>query len=359
MSNPQQRAKQLADKIAEGSTENLSANDITSLQQLLQSLSLNSPANQSIREPRVNDPTPFTGVKTDGCNNLENFLTQLNMVFRLQGSRFPDELSKVFYAASYMKDIAFKWIQPYIAAVGTAAEDPITTNYDIFCASLRKMFGDVTMVSDAENKVMRMKQGNRTAADYTTEFKRYAVLTEFNEPALFWAYRNNISAALQDELIVRDTPSTLQEYQDVVINLDLFMRERKINRDTRNNNNNNSKKHPNKPFHTQHQVSNHHRKSSDNDDVRPMEIDNTSRKDQKKFPKRKPLSESEKRYRRENGLCLYCGDPDHEIDECTVKPPTTKKTLNATSINTTKNAPQKGNTKVLYSFQDFLTAQSK
>lgn len=357
MSNPQQRAKQLADKIAEGSTESLSNSDITSLQQLLQSLSLTSPGSQvSIREPKVNDPTPFTGIRTDGSNNLENFLTQLNMVFRLQGSRFPDDVSKVFYAASYMKDIAFKWIQPYIAAVGTNSENIITKDYATFCESLRKMFGDVTLVSDAENKVMRMKQGNKTAAEYTTEFKRYAVLTEFNEPALFWAYRNNINTQLQDELIVRDTPSSLQEYQDLVINLDLFMRERKFNKDARNNNNN--KKLHNRPvhFHQQPTPQQHFHHHSDNDDVRPMEIDNASRNQQKKASKRKPLSESEKRHRREHGLCLYCGSPDHEIDECAVKP--TKKTLNATTISTPKNTSLKGNTKILYSFQDFLTAQS-
>ncbi|GAN07369.1 hypothetical protein MAM1_0158d06866 [Mucor ambiguus] len=95
---PQQRAKQLADKIVDGSTEGLSNEDITSLQNLLQSLSLTSPGNPvTIREPKVNDPTPFTGIRTEGSNNLENFVTQLNMVFRLQGSRYPDEVSKIFY----------------------------------------------------------------------------------------------------------------------------------------------------------------------------------------------------------------------------------------------------------------------
>ena len=163
MSTPQERAKSLADKIANGSTENLSHSDVTSLQQLLQQLTLNSPTgNNPIREPKVNDPTPFTGVNAEGSNSLENFITQLDMVFRLQPSRFPDDIAKVFYAASYMKEIAFKWIQPYIAAVGTSTEDPITRSYILFCDALRKMFGNVTLVSDAENKVMRMKQGNKS-----------------------------------------------------------------------------------------------------------------------------------------------------------------------------------------------------
>jgi len=105
---------------------------------------------------------------------------------------------------------------------------------------------------------------------------------------------------------------------------------RKINKDSRNNNN---KKHYNKAVHfyqqsTSQQNFHHH---LDNDDVCPMEIDSASRNQQKKASKRKPFTESEKHHRLENGLCLYRGDPDHEIDECTVKP--AKKTLNATTTS--------------------------
>ena len=80
MPTPQERAKSLANKIANGSTENLSHSNVTSLQQLLQQLTtLNSPTGDtSIREPKVNDPTPFTGVNIEDSNSLENFITQLD-----------------------------------------------------------------------------------------------------------------------------------------------------------------------------------------------------------------------------------------------------------------------------------------
>lgn len=359
MSTPQERAKSLASKIADGSTEKLSHSDVTSLQQLLQQLTLNSPTNNyPIREPKVNDPTPFTGVNVEGSNSLENFITQLDMVFRLQPSRFPDDVAKIFYAASYMKDIAFKWIQPYIAAVGTSAENPITRSYILFCDALRKMFGNVTLVSDAENKVMRMKQGNKSAAEFTTEFKRYAVLTEFNEPALFWAYRNNINSQLQDELIVRDTPSTLQEYQEIVINLDLLIRERRQIKESRNGKKSNKSVYFHQHQQTKPKFDNNY--SSENEDVRPMEIDNASRGQHKKSKNKKhaPLTEQEKQRRRDLGLCSYCGNPDHDLNGCTVKPDVTK-SLNATHCSENNKTPQKGNAKILYSFQDFQSTQSQ
>lgn len=128
------------------------------------------------------------------------------------------------------------------------------------------MFRDVTLVSNAKIKIMQIKQGNKTAAEHTTEFKHYAVvLTEFNELALFWTHRNNINTTrLQDELIIfRDTSSTLQEYHDLVINLDLLMKEEKINKDRRNIDKNKKFKKPvhfHKPPTTaqQHNHNNHH-----------------------------------------------------------------------------------------------------
>ena len=61
MSTPQERAKSLANKIANGSTENLSHSNITSLQQLLQQLTLNFPAdNTPIREPKDQSQRPHS-----------------------------------------------------------------------------------------------------------------------------------------------------------------------------------------------------------------------------------------------------------------------------------------------------------
>lgn len=82
--------------------------------------------NQKLMTPRI----IFSGVNHDGKNYncLENFLTQLNMVFKLQPSRFPSDETKVIYA------ISFEWIQPYFNAVGAAQQDPIATNFNHFTA---------------------------------------------------------------------------------------------------------------------------------------------------------------------------------------------------------------------------------
>ena len=365
MSTNQSKAHFLQNKIASTGTENLSDNEITQLTQLLSTISLSRKDDgSSIREPKVNDPKIFNGSNNDGdgYNRLENFLTQLNMVFKLQPSRFPNDETKVIYAASFMDRIAFEWVQPYINAVGTAYEDPIATNFSQFTAAIRRMFGDVTLVSDAENKVMKMKQGNRTASEYTTEFKRYAGLTNFNEEALLWAYKNNINAQIQDELIIRsDAPNTLVEYQDLVIKLDMLFWERNNKHYKSNSNNNRHNMHkfnnnrrvqlPTTRTNIHHQVQQVH---ENDDNVSPMEIDNINRKNHKK--KYTALSKTEKQRRKDLDLCAYCGSPDHQVDRCDVLP-STSNSVNAAYLSKGKR-PKKGNTQI-FTFQDFLNTQSQ
>ncbi|KAG1121330.1 hypothetical protein G6F42_012532 [Rhizopus arrhizus] len=363
----QAKAHALQNKIATSGTEALSDDELTQLTQLLSSISLSSTKEGSqLREPRVNDPRPFNGSNHDGdgYNKLENFITQLKMVFILQPSRFPNEATKVMYAASFMDGMAFEWIQPYINNIGTAKEDPVATNFEQFTAAIRRMFGDVTLLSDAENKVMKMKQGNRSAAEYTTDFKRYAGLTNFNEHALLWAYKENINSQLQDELIIRqDVPTTLIEFQDLVINLDMLFRERnkkKGNQQRRINNLtrpvpniiNQQNRIPTHHPHQQHSFPQIHKENNDDDDVRPMEIDNATKK--KKYA---PLSKAEKQRRRDLNLCSYCGSPDHDVIECDLTPPRKSQSINANSI-LHEHPPTKGNCNV-FTFEDFLLTQSK
>ncbi|KAL9536453.1 hypothetical protein MBANPS3_012641, partial [Mucor bainieri] len=105
---------------------------------------------------------------------------------------------------------------------------------------------------------------------------------------------------------------------------------------------------------SQHQPS-HHQPShqahlEDNDDVRPMEIDNTTKK--KKYS---PLSKAEKQRRKDLNLCSYCGSPDHDVIECDLTPPR-KQSVNANSI-LRDHPPTKGNSSI-FTFEDFLKTQS-
>jgi len=83
------KAHALQSKIATSGTEALSDDELTQLTQRLSSMTLLSSTKKGsqLRESsRVNDPRPFNGSNhdDDGYNRLENFITQLKMVFILQ-----------------------------------------------------------------------------------------------------------------------------------------------------------------------------------------------------------------------------------------------------------------------------------
>ena len=51
----------------------------------------------------------------------------------------------------------------------------------------------------------------------------------------------------------------------------------------------------------------------------PMDIDGTSTT---KFIRRLPLTDSEKQCRRDNKLCMYCGNLGHHVKDCKICPHT-------------------------------------
>ena len=56
----------------------------------------------SSKEPKVNDPDTYSGQS----GNLNQFITQCDLVFRVQPSRFATETVKVHYIISYLRGIA-------------------------------------------------------------------------------------------------------------------------------------------------------------------------------------------------------------------------------------------------------------
>jgi len=79
------------------------------------------------RNTKIADPEFFLGQK----EKLRPFLNQLSMVFSLQGSYFNTDKTKVIYAASFLRDIAFEWFQPYLEK-----NDEILYNYKSFSMEL-------------------------------------------------------------------------------------------------------------------------------------------------------------------------------------------------------------------------------
>jgi Domain of unknown function (DUF4939) len=80
------------------------------------------------REPRVVDPEMFTGRVTE----LEMFLIQCDIVFRLNVSRFPNDEAKVLYTIRRLSEEALKWALP----IGMDYHHPLRNDHLAFVAEL-------------------------------------------------------------------------------------------------------------------------------------------------------------------------------------------------------------------------------
>jgi len=289
------------------------------------SQSLSQPSQFSSKsEPKISQPQYFNGDR----KNINEFLTQLKMVFSLQASRFPTEKSKVIYACSYLRNSAFTWAQPMLETLNSPMEESHLNSFQEFSEKLRSAFGDPDPIATAQRELYKLKQGSQSASEYAASFQRFSSRTKWNDDALKYHFTHGLNEDLQDELVTRDLPLDFLGYVAKVIALDNQIRERRFvrqehkknffpHRDHRQSNSQN--KVPNYPQPRYFNSSNSNypqsfppKKSSENPSPVPMEI-GASR------TQFSPLSTDEKKRRVEQKLCLYCGQPGHVAKDCPVK----------------------------------------
>jgi hypothetical protein len=259
------------------------AGAIPALQQ--QILTMQNTASSTQREVgyKVKEPEPFTGKRTD----LARFLSQLALVFDSAPGRFAGAESRIPYAASLLRGTAFTWLQPQLDAV---PKPDFMLNWDLFVASLRSAFGDPNQKHNAEKMIHSLRQRS-SASLYASDFRRLASYIDWNNAALLFQYQLGLKEDLKDELAKLEPITNLDQLITTTIKIDdrLFDRRRErpnLDRPTGSG-----------PIRR--------------DDPHFMDVDAVS-----SSKPRGPLSDEEKRRRRELNLCLYCGEKGHSACDC-------------------------------------------
>src|ERR1700694_5784247 len=80
------------------------------LQGSLSQPALSQPAKASAKEPKIADPEPFEGDRLQ----LTNFLSQCQLKIYAQSARYPDEITKIHFAGSFLREEHIPGFNPFL-----------------------------------------------------------------------------------------------------------------------------------------------------------------------------------------------------------------------------------------------------
>ncbi len=162
-------------------------------------------------ELRLNPPAPYSGEP----NSCRSFLSQCSLIFALQPSCFPTELSRVAYVITLLVGQAREW--------GTAmwdGEQACCESFEAFSVELRKVFDRSARGIEAARALSVLQQGEQSVSAYSIEFRTLAVSCGWNEKALWDHFLHGLAENVKDEIYSLELPVGLDKLVDLAIRVD-------------------------------------------------------------------------------------------------------------------------------------------
>lgn len=160
------------------------------------------------KEPRLSGPDPFDGKNRKA---LEGFLTGCETVFAGQPERYAAEHPKIYYAAGLLREDAQRWWGLQIRAKAKGLRPPCFESYENFKEELELNFGDPDRLNTVKRELLGLKQAAKTeVAPYVTRFQHLVLelgwdLDDAPVGALFY---QGLHPAIKDELVRVPIPDT-------------------------------------------------------------------------------------------------------------------------------------------------------
>ncbi|KAG1933640.1 retrotransposable element [Pimephales promelas] len=189
------------------------ATRVTDIVQQLQHLRTDpsSSRGRDTPEPRVNIPPCYSGEPKE----CRAFLTQCEVVFSLQTSTYATDRSRIAFVVSLLTGRAREW--------GTAmwtSEAECLRRYSAFKEEMLRVFDRSAYGAEASRLMSTLRQGRRSAADFSIEFRTLSASCDWNEPALVARFLEGLNADIKDEILARETPTRLDPLIDLAIRVE-------------------------------------------------------------------------------------------------------------------------------------------
>ncbi|KAG1974134.1 retrotransposable element [Pimephales promelas] len=172
-------------------------------------------------EPRVNIPPCYSGEPKE----CRSFLTQCEVVFSLQTSTYATDCSRIPFVVSLLTGRAREW--------GTAmwtSEADCLRRYSAFKEEMLRVFDRSAYGAEASRLMSTLRQGRRSATDFSIEFRTLSASCDWNEPALVARFLEGLNADIKDEILARETPTRLDPLIDLAIRVEKRFEMRRRNR---------------------------------------------------------------------------------------------------------------------------------
>ncbi|CAJ0922630.1 unnamed protein product [Ranitomeya imitator] len=222
---------------------------------------------KSMLEPRIPIPDLFFGDRT----KFLSFRNNCKLFLALKPHSSGNPIQQVLIIISFLRGDPQDW------AFSLAPGDSALSNVDAFFQALGLLYDELNSVDQAEKNLLALCQGQDDVEVYCQKFRKWSVLTLWNESALAALFRKGLSEALKDVMVGFPMPAGLNESMSLAIQIGRRLRERK---------------------------SVHHLAVLSERKPEPMQCDRTMTKVERQ------------EHRRLNRLCFYCGDSTHAISNC-------------------------------------------
>ena len=243
------------------------------------------------REPLIPAPECYAG----DMGTCRAFLIQCSLVFSQQPLTYPTERAKIAYIMGSLKGNALEW-----ASALWDSDSPVNDNFDLFVAEMRKVFDHPVEGGNAAKRLISLRQGSRSVAEFSVEFRTHAARSGWNDRSLCGSFLSALSESIKDELATREEANTLDELISLSIRLDNRLRERRR-----------EKTGSSVPPALAASYSPHFPRAALSAPVthavteeEPMQLGRTR------------LTQAERLHRIRTGVCLYCALPGHLISTC-------------------------------------------
>ena len=150
----------------------------------------------SYKEPRLTPLARFSGLPG---SDFRGFMNQLELNFRLNSSRFPDDSIKIQLLGTLLEGPALRWFNPMVEQPDRFQE--YLSSWSAFKDYMAASFGHGNATMEANRGLKTIRQGRRSVLEYATAFRQLAVDSDWGKTNPIDAFTLGLSEDIQDRLL--------------------------------------------------------------------------------------------------------------------------------------------------------------